>query len=365
MLDMLLLGLFGAAILGAAVIGNDNDDHDTPIDPDQPTEGDDVLNLGEDATGLIDALDGDDQIRVTAETGQTLIDDPRGPEWLTDDSAAPLMVDGGTGNDVLHLSGDGYQVTGGEGADRIELGDATNIWVEAGAGDTVVGGSGHGYIHLTEDAVYQGSASAEQVLMDSSGTADMGAGDDRVWGGETASRVLGGDGDDRLDGTSKLFYSGGTASLGDYISHDADTLDGGAGNDTIIASHGDVVSLGAGLDRLEVFLEVRQDASPVQITDFNPDADSQITINYGSYGTDGAWSPAPLVGEISLTEVNGNTIITGSNGQTLAVLTGATGLVVGLYQEGGDPILSDIDGNYLLFAADCDVIIERFYDVRS
>lgn len=348
------------------------------------TAGADDLTVPATATGRLDALGGDDSITVEAETGAPLsFESPSLTSyfWETDDGAAPLVVDGGAGDDSLLLSGNGYAVTGGDGDDRIELGDARNVTVAADGADTVVGGTGQALVTLTEASSYIGSNADETVVSDTSGTiamgggndrlmnagsgqVDMGAGNDWVFGQDGASSVLGGAGNDTLIGTRSdlVFSASATDLLSYYTSEDSDTLDGGTGDDLIAASHGDVVTSGAGADRINLYLEADPALSGTEITDFDP-AQDQLVIAHDYFGDVPVFGrdPVPFTGEVTVTETPaGDTIITGRDGQVLATLRGVTGLSIGV--EIAE--LTDLDGNPTP-GASYDVVLTRFFNVTS
>lgn len=347
------------------------------------TQGADELTLPKTATGKFDALGGDDVLTVEAETGASISFETRSLKsyfWETDDGEAPLVIDGGEGNDRLLLSGTGYEVTGGEGNDLIDLGDARKVLVRADGADTVLGGTGWAIVNLTETASFVGSDAEDNVVSSSDGTistgggdddifgsgqVDMGEGDDWFFGEYGASSVLGGAGDDTLIGTrsDSVFLPSATDLLGFYTSDDPDTLDGGVGNDIIGASHGDLVTSGTGADLIDVYLGADPDLTGVEITDFDPTQD-RLVITHDFFGRDGALpdrDPVPFTGEVSVTETpDGDTIIVGRDGQVLATLRGVTGLSIGAEIEE----LTDLDGNPTP-DAQYDVILTRFFNVTS
>ncbi len=109
---------------------------------------------------------------------------------------------------------------------------------------------------------------------------DGGAGNDTLLAGRGDDTLVGGDGDDRLlggtGGNQLLFGGAGNDSLqsGDRDS----TLDGGAGNDTLVANaaKGAAIELsgGTGADRFVITsLALDRDAT-ITLTDFNPAQDS-------------------------------------------------------------------------------------------
>lgn len=374
--------------------GGDNGGGDSGGGEEEPpplpvaTQGADQVALPKTAKGTFDALEGDDVITVEAETEARVNFETRSLEsyfWETADGEAalmeaPLMIDGGAGNDRLLLSGRGYEVTGGEGDDLIDLGDANGVLVRADGADTVLGGTGWSIVTLTESASFVGSDGEDNVIGRGSGTittgggddyvfgrgqVDMGEGDDWFFGNEGASSVLGGAGNDTLIGTRQesVFLDTATNFLSFYTSRDPDTLDGGEGNDTIAASHGDLVTSGSGADFIDVYLDARPNLAGVEITDFDPTQD-RLIITHDFFGRDGALGyrdPGPFTGEVSVTETpEGDTIIVGRDGQVLATLRGVTGLSIGADIDE----LTDLDGNPTPNAK-YDVILTRFYNVTS
>lgn len=354
--------------------GTDEDDEGaedggTNQPPDRASEGPDLLTLPIEARGAFDALGGDDTLRVEANTGATFERlTPLQAAWTTQDGDAPLMVNGGPGDDRLLLSGSGYSVSGGDGADVIDLGDARHVSVVAQGSDTVIGGSVGGPtvdVLLRDQAVFQGGDADDYVVNLSAGLVSAGAGNDTVLGMGGVSSVSGGLGDDLLIGTrsEEAFLPSATDLLRFYTSTDADTLDGGEGNDTLRASHGDVVTGGTGADRIGLALGAGGTLAGTEITDFNP-AEDRIEIAYDFFGTEGRSTPAPLIGEINVTETpDRDTVITGTGGQVLAVLKGVTGVSVGLQPSDLLP-LTDLAGNPTP-NADYDVVIFRYFNVTS
>lgn len=338
-----------------------------PVD-NVPTEGPDILMVAANATGGFFGLAGNDTITVEAQTGDTLVSSiPLGPEFSTDDGSPDLVISGDAGDDVIRLSGGGYAVIGGIGNDRIELGTAQNVFVSAQDADTVVGGSGGSSVHvaLRGMASYIGSDANEVVVNQSSGPVSMGAGNDFVIGLDGASSVSGGNGDDVLIGTVNplAFTPSATDRFSYFVSLDPDTLDGGAGDDQIFASHGDVITTGTGADEVALFLDTEASHTGAVVTDFDRSED-QILIQYGFFGDGGPAAPAPLVGQITVTETAmGDTVITGSNGQVLATLRGVTGVTVGLQPSDAAP-LTNLAGTPTP-DADYDVLISRFFNTTS
>lgn len=207
---------------------------------------------GAGARAEIDAGDGDD--RVSVEDGS----EPLG-----------LLIDGGTGGDVLTAGASYGTLVGGDGVDTLTGGPGSDTLVDDGSGerDAFAGGGGRDQVSYEErslrislrigagdfedsldsieavigsgaDDVFVGDAGRDSF--DGAGGADRvsgGRGADRLAGGAGADRVRGGRGADRLaGGAGKDRISGGPG---------ADKLDGGAGADRLRGGSGpDTLSLG-------------------------------------------------------------------------------------------------------------------------
>ena len=152
-----------------------------------------------------------------------------------------------------------------------------------------------------------------------------GAGDDRLSGGDGDDTLIGGAGDDTLDGGDQKDVLEGGA--GDDLlkgGRQNDTLDGGAGDDILAGGQGkdilvggegddilaggrgdDIVTGGAGAD---TFVQSFRETGVDTITDFNP---SEDTINLKGFGG------IENVSRLSVTEVDGGTVISAGEGNTL------------------------------------------------
>jgi Ca2+-binding RTX toxin-like protein len=147
-----------------------------------------------------------------------------GPVTLAGGAGNDSLV-GGSGNDSL-LGGTGNDsLTGGLGDDTLNGGDGTDTLIEAGdvdfvLTDTSLVGLGTDTLISLEQAQLTGGAgnnTLDAAAFTGPVTLDGGAGDDSLVGGAGTDSLLGGLGDDSL-----------TGGLGD------DILDGGAGTDTLI-----------------------------------------------------------------------------------------------------------------------------------
>ena len=152
-----------------------------------------------------------------------------------------------------------------------------------------------------------------------------GAGDDTLSGGDGDDTLIGGAGDDTLDGGDQKDVLEGGA--GDDLlkgGRQNDTLDGGAGDDILAGGQGkdtlvggegdDILSGGRGDDTLtggagaDTFVQSFNTTGADTITDFDP---SQDTINLKGFGG------IENVSRLSVTEVDGGTVISAGEGNTL------------------------------------------------
>ena len=158
-----------------------------------------------------------------------------------------------------------------------------------------------------------------------------GAGDDTLSGGAGDDTLIGGGGDDKLDGGDQKDVLEGGA--GDDLlkgGRGNDTLEGGAGDDTLAGGKGkdtlvggegdDILKGGGGDDTLtggagaDTFVQSFNRIGSDTITDFDP---SQDTINLTGFGG------IENVSRLSVTEVDGGTVISAGEGNTL-LLEGVT-----------------------------------------
>ena len=289
------------------------------------------------STGMFLGTEADDRITVEADTG-------RDASYIWDgyaDQTVLLEIAGGEGDDTINLSGAGYVVRGDEGADEIRLGDASGIAVFAGKDDLVIGGGGANiYVNISADARFVGGEADELVHSTSTAVVNLGAGNDRFFGINVAGtqttvgqEVLGGEGDDFLHGgidEQALWWA--HANDQGNISLDVDTLNGGAGSDTLLGSHGDILIGGEGDDEFTLVLNRLETDEYAKILDFAAGQDV-LTIRYGenSGGTPNADLFENLQqGYFNVTEENGDTFISNDTGQVLVQLVGTTGLTIGI-----------------------------------
>ncbi|EBA16119.1 type I secretion target repeat protein [Roseobacter sp. SK209-2-6] len=193
---------------------------------------------------------------------------------------------GGAGNDIL-TGGEGNDGLDGEdGEDSLDGGEGLDV-LQGGYGDDILnGGSGNDFL--------QGESQDD--------TLDGGSGDDGLHGGNGADQLNGGEGDDLLNGASidvedrlldewlETFEpSGSTTGIGgtdDAIVDDfiADTLDGGAGEDTLVGAAFDVLTGGTDADEFVVG-DWSTSGYVATVTDFDTSED-MILYRYDETGSE-------------------------------------------------------------------------------
>ncbi len=272
-------------------------------------EGDVLLSLPRVATGPQRAI-------VTGTDGRDILDGTDGDD----------QISGGGGTDYIRA---------GAGNDTIQGGDET----EPNVGDLIDGGAG-------DDAIFGG------------------LGNDLLLGGTGRDTLNGGDGNDTLAGhgiridnfrATTTTLSGGTivptfsGSLGDLYADDAavDTINGGAGNDTVYAGQGDIADGGEGNDTVFVSLAGRTtgvtlDLSADAIARLAEAAGATLT-NFEFFNTGGSLFNDQISGGA------GNDGIYGNAGDD--ILNGRAGNDSLLGGNGSDTLNGD-DGNDNLTAGD-------------
>lgn len=172
-------------------------------------------------------------------------------------------VDGGLGNDRLYGEGGDDTLIGGGGADSLYGGagdDTMVVTSEDGSRTYVDGGSGTDTIRAADDGditltgvrnveVIDGGDTASDILgTDSNNTLDFrktelrnideidaGAGNDRVYGSNSADTIV------SAEGADKLYGQGGDDTFRvDTSDGKADYIDGGSGTDSVTVENGDL-----------------------------------------------------------------------------------------------------------------------------
>lgn len=225
--------------------------------------GDDVVNLyiGSTVRGAILLGDGNDRITMNSYLAAVTVDAGSGNDDITtsdgddvihggagDDSifaaAGNDTIDAGAGDDMILADEGNDVIDGGEGFDTLFLARATGpIHVDFAAGR--VSGAGIGFDTFT---------SIENLLLgEGSDTVIGGNGDDSLDGAGGNDTLTGGAGDDTLAGSAGLdVLNGGSGDDQLDGGADNDTLSGGSGDDDLQGGLGDdALSGGSGDDRIE------------------------------------------------------------------------------------------------------------------
>ena len=223
-------------------------------------DGADVLNgnggSGDILTGAagndtLDGGDGEDRVSETADTDFVLADASltsaiTGTDTLLNIEGGILnggagansidasaftgtsTLNGAEGDDTLQASAQASMLTGGAGNDSLNGGALNDIITGGTENDTINGAGG-------DDSLTGGDN------------------DDLINGGLGADTISGDDGNDRLIGVSNADITAAVADLTDLNTTNADSIDGGLGNDTIVGGVGaDIVNGGDGQDIIDV-----------------------------------------------------------------------------------------------------------------
>jgi Ca2+-binding RTX toxin-like protein len=303
---MLWLALIGAAItVGALVNASDDDDAVDSTEVENNPGG----NGGNGGNG---------------NGGGEIIDESvlfyGGEDVDRDDTEA-----GGNNSDTIYGGGGDDTLTGNAGNDGLD-GESGNDILDGGEGNDVIQG-GYGDDTLT------GGAGDDFLLGES--------GNDHIEGGEDNDGVHGGNGEDTLlGGAGDDLLSGGTLSVDDQLveewlagfesaaatsvggtqtpfadDYNADTIDGGEGNDTLIGGADDLLTGGEGAD---VFVSgdwFQGGGDAPEITDFDTGEDA-IVYRYDETG------PEPVLSTEVYPHVDGLTgnVIIEADGEPAFVL---------------------------------------------
>ncbi|MEL7163894.1 MAG: hypothetical protein AAGL96_00360 [Pseudomonadota bacterium] len=180
-------------------------------------------------------------------------------------------------------------------ADRASGTEDPETFETGGGDDTVFAGAGNDLVHAGADDDRVFGQDGFDIVIGGSGDDFMrgGAEDDILWADSGEDTLFGDTGDDILFGAD-IFDSAAIfdevaetgflpISLDTFIdlsneSGEADTINGGVGDDDIVAGSNDIVSTGSGADVVDIGDWVIPD-EPAVITDFDP-AEDIIIYNY-------------------------------------------------------------------------------------
>ncbi len=291
--DTILTGDDADTIYGG--IGDDSIDSGIDADEVYGGAGQDYIdaNLGSD---YVDGGDGDDTIIAGIDAFSDYVgDDPNLPNGLLIDPATGLpalsdpntedgkdTVIGGAGNDYIVTGDDADSIEGGADNDTIDAG-IDDDYVDGGTGhdsiigghgsDTIYGQDGDDWINAGDSTLLWGQEDDKTDPVPENGLdyVDGGAGNDTIFGEDDDDTLLGGTGDDLIDGGldedsidggdgfDTLLGGDGKDTINGGLSNDsidggrnADELYGGDGNDTLLGGNGeDTLMGGAGNDLLD------------------------------------------------------------------------------------------------------------------
>lgn len=310
-------------VLGGA--GNDSIDGGLGNDSIMAETGSDTINAG----------DGDDT--VGASIGADLIEGGAGNDSLSGGglvSDAGDTIYGGTGNDTISGGNGDDSLYGNEDDDSIS-GDAGNDTIEGGTGnDTIIGGTGDDSINgdFGDDSIVGGDGN--DFLRGSFGNDTIigGTGDDTLWGGfgDDSLVVDANFGDYTIEGEEDAEVLGDTMDVSNVASDltwDLSNPNPEAGSFTDGTNTGtyvdiETIILGSGTDTLVLDTlggsnTVSGFSAPTDTGGGTYSGNDQLDVS-GLQDFDG--NPTHT-GNVTVTEVGGNAVLTFANGSTLT-LTG-------------------------------------------
>lgn len=244
--------------------------------------------------GISSVLDDDDVIggQDTSDQGER-IDGTDGNDDLMGDGLNDLLF-GGTGDDFLSGGNGNDRAFGGEGNDVLTGGNGDDLLRGSDGTDVLFGRAGNDDLRGDLQDDWLDGGKGDDVL-------NGGFGDDLVAGGTGADTLEGGGGDDVVIGAKGLDFAlsdDALADLRDDFSEgfdafnpddpnpdnggprtddgEVDILDGGDGDDLLIAGAGDTSTGGNGEDVFVLINDVGGDLSV--ITDFDDDEDSLLYL---------------------------------------------------------------------------------------
>ncbi|MEQ6249797.1 calcium-binding protein [Sulfitobacter sp. HNIBRBA3233] len=230
-----------------------------------PRGGDDAADLGplilspEDMILLTEGSDGDDVIegadgndRIAAGAGADVVTGGNGNDELRGQDGNDTLS-GNAGEDTLH---------GEDGTDTLSGGEANDDLIGHNANDVLFGDDGNDLL----------TGSAGDDLLDGGSGDDVlhgGLDDDTLQGGTGADTLFGGWGNDLLNGAMRGADGADTDA--------ADFLNGGGGDDTLLAGRCDIVTAGTGADRI-VLGDWISGGDATDLIDFAPEEDSLLLV---------------------------------------------------------------------------------------
>ena len=204
-----------------------------------PVGGDFNLEVVVNATGTgsYNTASGYQGLAILSTDGHTLTL-LHGAYWVIDDGA------NGGGNDHIYL-GDGAESVTGASGDTLTGGTGNNQFIDATLGaETVYGGTGGSEtIWGGAQTSIQGGSGGNETIVGAAGTT--------ITGGSGGDEFINGYG----GGQSITGGSGGNETIwGSSSGNPADTIQGGAGNETIVGGTGDTITGGSGNEFINAYL---------------------------------------------------------------------------------------------------------------
>lgn len=220
-------------------------------------------------------IDTDDDTETDEDLQQT--EDPVDPPEAGVNNTPPQQ----SGTQGLNSSQDPDRIEGTDAGDNISGRGGNDFLQGFGGNDTIDGGSGNDTLYAGDgDDMAEGGTGNDRVF--------LGDGDDQYSPIENdiADRgddlIRGGEGDDGiidLSGSDTLYGDAGDdilAAFGRGLPDAPDTIDGGAGDDTLFGDNADVMTGGEGEDIFSIIRPVNQSPDPVTIQDFDVRDDTLV-----------------------------------------------------------------------------------------
>lgn len=249
-----ILGLFGLALSAVMITGQDFDEADTPETPEPEFDPSD--EEGQNATVSLDELLGERGSGFTDTSDDDIIYFAGEADGIVKTGSGNDLIDGEDGNDTIDSGAGNDEVHGGRGDDDLYGNDGDDTLFGHVGDDIISGGAGRDDLNGGDGNDQLDGGDGDDTLLGS-------LGNDRLTGGNGADALFGGSGGDVLDG------------------RDDDTLDylnGGAGDDMLIAGIGDYLSGGDGADTFAMEVD-----TSAYIDDFDIDEDT-IEVAYDGTG---------------------------------------------------------------------------------
>ncbi len=272
---MLLASLMGMLVIGATAFWGVDSMSEDRNDDERQAQGDDSEDLadadGMSITDIATEPEPDSDPNWTAGTGthmpDTIVGTPgqdmligyEGDDLISGDEGND-QIDGEVGNDSLEGGAGNDWLFGRAGDDSLEGGTGADLLLGDIGDDTMAGGEG--------DDTLKGGAGQDSLSGNAGDDALHGyLGNDTLDGGPGQDSLFGGTGNDLLTGLSDEANPG----------EDRDYLNGGHGDDTIIAGNSDNINGGRGADTFQLGDWLAADHQP-KIEDFETGIDSLMIL---------------------------------------------------------------------------------------